>query len=431
MKFPSFRFLPLWQQEGVNEKHAREKKRQREAAEEARRRRVFLFGYLAIMLEKERQNLRYRDFLTLEGVIRRDRRIPRVALVDPATSPWEKVYQSGNDQAMITVTALDQTAFRNLLKLFRPFFYNYTPWTGNKDGSTYVRVVRGANRRTGRPRLVKASSCLGLSLAWYRFKGAEFILQGWFGFTGTHANVWLKFGRRMLIKVLLKLQAARVTMPSEETVAEHMRRVEARHPALQNVYCVADGLKLYFESCDGLSEQSMFYNGWQHDHYISNLFVFSIDGQIISCVVNAPGSVHDSTLAYWGKIYDILEAMYERTGGICCVDSAFMANDDVPFLIKSAQDVSKARSADEMVKMQQATSLRQAAEWGMRAIQGAFPRSKERFHYEENGERKVYVTLLCLLYNYRIETVGLNQIRTVYVPEWQKDRDITDIYGSW
>ena len=64
--------------------------------------------------------------------------------------------------------------------------------------------------------------------------------------------------------------------------------------------------------------------------------------------------------------------------------------------------------------MNEATSLRQAAEWGMRQIQGAFPRLKDRIQYEENGERRCYLVLMCLLYNMRLELVGLNQIRNVY-----------------
>ena len=83
-----------------------------------------------------------------------------------------------------------------------------------------------------------------------------------------------------------------------------------------------------------------------------------------------------------------LEAVFERLGGICAVDSAFAAN-NVPYLIKSSQDTTRASSAMEMQRITQATSLRQAAEWGMRAIQGAMPRLKDAIHYEENGERRV------------------------------------------
>jgi hypothetical protein len=70
----------------------------------------------------------------------------------------------------------------------------------------------------------------------------------------------------------------------------------------------------------------------------------------------------------------------------------------------------------------QATFLRQAAEWGMRAVQVSFPRLKDKIRYEEDAiERKLVSKLVVMLYNYRIEHVGLNQIRNTYVPSWSKD----------
>ena len=65
---------------------------------------------------------------------------------------------------------------------------------------------------------------------------------------------------------------------------------------------------------------------------------------------------HDSTLAEWGGVYEMLEETYERTGGICCVDSAFQAN-NAAYLMKSAQDTTKAKTAQELIQIQQATSL--------------------------------------------------------------------------
>jgi DDE superfamily endonuclease len=164
----------------------------------------------------------------------------------------------------------------------------------------------------------------------------------------------------------------------------------------------------------------MYYNGWHHCHYVTNVLVFSVDGRIIHGIMNAPGSLHDSTLAEWGGIYDALEEVYDRTGGVCCVDSAF-ASANAPYLIKSSDNTTICGDALKLVRQEQATLLRQAAEWGMRAIQGAFPRMKDAIHIEENGERAVILNLLPLLYNYRLSKVGLNQLRNVYVPSWSVD----------
>jgi len=378
-----------------------------------RRKRIL---FLAMLLKMQQK--RFRHMLNLEGRRRRDRRIPRSALVLPSMSPWEHLHQSGNDQSLITTTGHDHAAFRELLALFEPWFDNFTPWTSNQDGTTFKKL----RKKCGVRRIVDARTCLGLVLTWFRFRGPECILQGWFGFTGTHLNAWLKFGRRGLTLVLWNNNQARVTMPTDDEIATYKEVVKAKHPALHEVHCFADGLKLAFENCDDLDEQSMFYNGWKAGHFITNLFVFAVDGRIINCVVNAPGSVHDSTLAEWGAVCEDLEDAYSRTGGKCVVDSAFASTDN-PFLIKSAQNYNQCSTPLDIVQCDQATSLRQAAEWGMRAIQSAFPRLKETILFEESGERRVHLSLVPLLYNFRLECVGLNQIRNTFCLGWSRDAD--------
>ena len=71
--------------------------------------------------------------------------------------------------------------------------------------------------------------------------------------------------------------------------------------------------------------------------------------------------------------------------------------------------------------MRDATSRRQSAECGMKALQGSFLRLKDRFRFEENGERREMLECIALLYNFRCKFLGLNQIRNVFVPEWSND----------
>jgi DDE superfamily endonuclease len=107
--------------------------------------------------------------------------------------------------------------------------------------------------------------------------------------------------------------------------------------------------------------------------FITNLFVYSIDGQIIEACVNVPGSVHDSSIASTYGVYKKLEEKFAETGGKCVVDSAFAVSINASMFIKSAQNLTKAKDAQDMLMLDQATSLRQRSEWGMRALQGAFP----------------------------------------------------------
>jgi hypothetical protein len=47
------------------------------------------------------------------------------------TTPWQKLYASGHDPALIAVTGLDYECFGELLRLFQPYFNDFTPWTIN------------------------------------------------------------------------------------------------------------------------------------------------------------------------------------------------------------------------------------------------------------------------------------------------------------
>ena len=69
----------------------------------------------------------------------------------------------------------------------------------------------------------------------------------------------------------------------------------------------------------------------------------------------------------------------------------------------------------QVAVFEEATSMRQSAEWGMRAVQSSFPRLKDRLLYETNGERRIIFKSIFLLYNLRARKVGINQIKNVYM----------------
>jgi hypothetical protein len=178
-----------------------------------------------------------------------------------------------------------------------------------------------------------------------------------------------------------------------------------------------DGLKLYLQQSGNTEIQARFYNGWTHGHYVTSVFVFCPDGTIPITFFNVPRSVHDNQVAHWGRVYNKLGAVYDETGGKSTVDSAF-GKVNRPFLIKSSHDylVSTMPTRQEqrldLQRKQQATSMRQAAEWGMRAIQSSFPRLKDTFVYEDTGEHRILMKIVCLLYNLRARTIGINQTPT-------------------
>jgi hypothetical protein len=64
-------------------------------------------------------------------------------------------------------------------------------------------------------------------------------------------------------------------------------------------------------------------------------------------------------------------------------------------------------------------SLCQASEWGMRGLQGTFSRFKKRLPGNPS-KQKLVIQSIVLIHNFKTKNVGLNQIRTVFDPEYER-----------
>ena len=367
--------------------------------------------FFFIILFNNNNNTSFKRLLSIEQRRRRDRRIPRIALVDPSESAWVKLYCSGSDSAMITLTGLDYPSFNFLSVKFEELYSEYTPYSSS--GRIILKRVRGRFRR---PRSLDSRGCLALVLSYNRTRGSTYALSLLFGVTGTVLALFLKFGRRLLLKVLKSEPGAKVQMPSLDEIEQFKSIVIDRYPSLEDAWCVMDGVKLLLETSGSNRIQECFYNGWTHDHYVSNVFVFSPAGVIATCSINNPGCMHDSQIAEQGGVYAKLEMAYNASGGKAVVDSAF-ARGRYEFLIKSCQTLPSNAPRQTVLVNSDASSLRQSSEWGMRGLQASFPRIKDRFIYEENGERLLILLTVVHLFNFRTRYVGLNQIRSVFLPQ--------------
>jgi hypothetical protein len=166
---------------------------------------------------------------------------------------------------------------------------------------------------------------------------------------------------------------AKIAMPTRAKLEEYRSMIAARHPALRDDWGTEDGLKVRIESAADFFVQSMFYNGWKSDHFVSAVLCFAPDGTIPVAFFNVPGCTHDSTMADWGGLYDKLKQVYNETGLKFVIDSAF-SSPTMDFLIKSSQDYLVAdlglEDRDEVLESiaekRAATLMRQSAEWGMR-----------------------------------------------------------------
>lgn len=72
----------------------------------------------------------------------------------------------------------------------------------------------------------------------------------------------------------------------------------------------------------------------------------------------------------------------------------------------------------------QLLSYCQTAEWGMRTLQGSFGRLRIPLDINHSSRRGDILEVAVRMYQLRARLVGINQIRTVYMPAWtEKDED--------
>ncbi len=140
------------------------------------------------------------------------RKIPRCSLQDPSSSAWRCLFNSQNDQGMITLTGFDSDS---LCVIFAPVFDSYTSFV--LAGTSCFE--RRKQPKKGRPQMIRPEDCLGLVLAWTRTRGSLMSLRLIFGMTYTNLDEYLLFAKRIILKVLRNHPMARVNMPSCEKIA--------------------------------------------------------------------------------------------------------------------------------------------------------------------------------------------------------------------
>lgn len=333
----------------------------------------------------------------------------RAALVPPSLSPWRKLYDEGDSSSFLHVTGLTREAFDLLLNVVIP------------PGHTMRR------RRRGRPWSLPPDGMLGLLLC---YLGSQMTIK-WlcliFGITPTPCSRILKKILRMTVKRLRFHPFARITFPDELKMQHFAEMISIREPTISNVIGFMDGLGLATEMTDKRIEQNAYYCGYDCDTMVNNVLVFGPDGKVFFCAINYPGSWSDGTLTtrFFSHIKD-------RIGDYkICVDQGFPRSGDATGILVGPIPERSARRLhplvrDNLIRMSNVyTSLRQASEWGMRGLQGTFPRCKKRLPSNKEKRRRVLECII-LVHNFRTEVVGHNQISEVFALEYER---VINIHG--
>ena len=146
---------------------------------------------LSAMLLVTQQVSPFREAISHTARRLRQGKIRRGSLLPPSRSAFMYLFNSSQDDALVTLCGFDHNAFNALWSLFDPLFR--VTYLG-KDGRIRIRYNDVGKKPRGRRRLIDGRICLGLVLAWTRTKGQLHMLQLIFGLTASWLSVWLRMG---------------------------------------------------------------------------------------------------------------------------------------------------------------------------------------------------------------------------------------------
>jgi hypothetical protein len=327
----------------------------------------------------------------------------RAAIVYPHEAPWRKLYEKADDSSFLHMTGLNRHAFKCLL------------WYLFDDDEIVSR------RRRGRPRSLGADGYLGLLLFYLGSTMQYKHLCLIFGLTPTVCGKAINWMLRRTVRLLADHPFAKVKFPDDVKMREFANMVKAREPLAEDVIGFMDGVSFQTECTSEQVEQNAFYCGYDCDTMVNNVYAFGPDGKVFFAAVNFPGSWADGSLTA-----RFLYQIKRRIGGFkICVDQGFPRGGDASGMFVGPVSKRQARRLHRNVRnyllriSNVHTSLRQASEWGMRGMQGTFPRCKKRLPGDDKMRRLV-LDAIVLVHNFRADYVGYSQIRTVFDPEYER-----------
>ena len=171
--------------------------------------------------------------------------------------------------------------------MFAPVFEAFTPY----DSSHKIRKL---DCRTY-PKSIHDVDGLGLQLFYQRNRGVQWVLSTVFVMTQSQVFNYLRFFRRILFKLLVKTNLAKASVPDFTDIESFLEVVSRRHPILgeKKVWKTMDELKKLLQQSGRFTLQLRYYNGWIHDHYVTNLF-FCSRWTNSFFFINCLGAIHDS-----------------------------------------------------------------------------------------------------------------------------------------
>jgi hypothetical protein len=321
----------------------------------------------------------------------------------PNQSQWNHFYKNADDADFISVMGLPRSTFEEVAAQFGRFY-----------------TVRSGLGKSGRPaRLQDVRAVLAMLLQFYNGTMQQKRLCLLFGVpTSTQSRI-LRKAEDALLKCLPHMHDARIAWPDIGQQREWATLISAKEPLVQNKFGFVDGKNLRVQEPTQAERQNAYYNGWLHCVFVTGVLCFGADGTIIWARHNCPGSWNDGDTS--GPLQErLLNLQYcpdQRMGIIS--DSAFPVSGPMLGRIVTPLkegDLSRLHPsvwATATALSNAVTSVRQAAEWGMGAMEKPFARLTMPLPYNPQL-RTIRLSNIFRLFNLRVRRTGISQILNVF-----------------
>ncbi|KIL56668.1 hypothetical protein M378DRAFT_89013 [Amanita muscaria Koide BX008] len=341
-------------------------------------------------------------------------------------TPWQVLYHSQSDRAFIITMGLDVPSFDLILE------------AGFQRRWDSLPIPRRDVNSCAKPRIFRrsldAAGGLGLVLHFLNSTMLETSLVQIFALVPSTVSRYISFSLSILLLTLREMHHARIRWLEGDEFEQRCDLVCKRHPVLTGAFGIMDGLNLPVQTSSDQHIENATFNGWLHDHFVKCVIAFCSQGEIIGCRLNCPGSWHDSRVAF--PIYEKLRTSTPE-GYYLVTDTAFPRGTQqtaghikAPMKDGTRLPLNPRLHSEAMIFDRQLLSFRQAAEWGMGALQGSFGRLRVPLPINYEDHRGDLLENCMRLFNLRTRLVGYNQIRSVYLPIW-KEGEYDRVWNSF
>ena len=194
-----------------------------------------------------------------------------------------------------------------------------------------------------------------------------------------------------------------------------------QEPLVKGRWGFIDGKNYHVQEPGEAFLQNTMYNGWLHCVFVTGTTCFSVDGVIIWAKLNFFGSWNDSEISR--SFREKLSCPIKNVDGHGVLsDSAFPVGREMFGRIMTplkSGDIERAHrgARPSLIRLSSAiTSMRQSAEWGMGAVSKVYRILLKRLSYDKERRGRL-LTVTHKLYNFRVRTTGISQIKNYFHDE--------------